>query len=126
MANSSNVAGLVDRAVRTAGVPILGVSIGNPADRATWSVVFDPSATAGQRTTAATVLASVAIDAPAQAIDDEKNAQGEIDAWPIVTRALVLALIDQLNVIRAALPTPLPAIAPAQAIAAIRLKAGTL
>jgi hypothetical protein len=46
--------------------------------------------------------------------------------WPIALRALVLTLIDQLNVIRAALPTPLPAITPAQALAAIRTKAGTL
>lgn len=122
----ANLAGLVDRALRTAGVPILGVSIGHPTDRATWSVIFDPAATAGHRATAATVLASVAIDAPAQAIDDEKNAQIEIDGWPIATKAIVLALIDQLNVIRAALPSPLGAITPAQAIAAIRAKAGTL
>lgn len=122
----AGVAGIVDRALRTAGVPIVGVSIGNLADRATWIVIFDPAATAGQRSTAATVLASVAIDAPAQASDDEKSAQLEIDGLPIAMKAIVLALIDQLNVIRAALPSPLAAITPAQAIAAIRAKAGTL
>jgi hypothetical protein len=53
-------------------------------------------------------------------------AQSEIDHWPISVKALVLALIDQLNTIRAALPTPLPAITPAQALAAVRAKAGTL
>jgi len=53
-------------------------------------------------------------------------AQKVVDAWPIEVRALCLALIDQLNVIRAALPTPLSAITPAQAIAAVRAKAGTL
>ena len=53
-------------------------------------------------------------------------AQNEVDHWPISVKALVLALIDQLNVIRAALPVPLGAITPAQAIAAIRTKAGTL
>jgi len=53
-------------------------------------------------------------------------AQRAVDAFPIEYRALVLALIDQLNVIRANLPTPLGAITPAQAIAAIRAKAATL
>lgn len=62
----------------------------------------------------------------APAITLERIAQNEIDAWPIAQKALVLALIDQLNVIRAALPTPLAAITPAQALAAIRTKAGTL
>ncbi len=53
-------------------------------------------------------------------------AQAEIDRWPIAMRAFALTLIDQLNVIRAALPTPLSPITPAQALAAIRAKAGTL
>jgi len=52
--------------------------------------------------------------------------QQEIDAIPIAWRAIVLALIDQVNVIRAALPAPLNPITPAQALAAIRAKAGTL
>jgi hypothetical protein len=52
--------------------------------------------------------------------------QQDVDAIPIVTKAIVLALIDALNVVRAALPVPLPPITPAQAIAAIRAKAGTL
>jgi esterase/lipase superfamily enzyme len=59
-------------------------------------------------------------------LTSELDAQYQIDAWPVVQRALVLALIDQLNVIRAALPTPLPDITPAQALAAVRAKAGTL
>jgi hypothetical protein len=62
----------------------------------------------------------------APAVTPQRQAQNEIDQWPISVRALVLALIDQLNTIRAALPTPLPAITPAQALAAIRTKAGTL
>lgn len=54
------------------------------------------------------------------------TAQREIDVWPIMFKALVLALIDELNIVRAALPTPLPARTPGQAINAIRNKAGTL
>lgn len=56
----------------------------------------------------------------------ESEAQYQVDTWPIQYKALVLALIDQLNIIRAALPTPLGAITPSQAIAAVRAKAGTL
>jgi hypothetical protein len=54
------------------------------------------------------------------------SAQAEIDQWPIALKAMALALIDQLNTIRVALPVPLGAITPAQALAAIRSKAGTL
>jgi hypothetical protein len=49
-----------------------------------------------------------------------------VDAMPMILKAVALALVDQLNVIRAALPVPLAAITVPQAIAAIRAKAGTL
>ncbi len=62
----------------------------------------------------------------APAVTPQLIAQREIDQWPIATRALVLALIDQLNTIRAALPVPLAPITPAQALSAVRAKAGTL
>lgn len=62
----------------------------------------------------------------APAVTPQTVAQAEIDAWPIAQRALVLALIDQLNVIRSKLSPPLPDITPAQALAAVRAKAGTL
>jgi len=51
-------------------------------------------------------------------------AQRRVDDFPIEYRALVLALIDGLNVVRGKLVPPLPPITPAQAIAAIRDKAG--
>ncbi len=62
----------------------------------------------------------------AVAMSPELSAQSAIDSWPIELKALVLTLIDQLNTIRAALPVPLGAITPAQALAAVRTKAGTL
>jgi hypothetical protein len=76
--------------------------------------------TAPQITAAQTVLETAPISTP------DLTAQSVIDAMPIETKALALAIIDQLNVIRAALPTPLGAITVPQAIAAIRAKAGTL
>lgn len=59
-------------------------------------------------------------------VSSESIAQTVIDNMPIFEKALLLTLLDQINVLRAALPTPLAAITPAQAIAAVRTKAGTL
>jgi hypothetical protein len=69
--------------------------------------------------------AQTAIDAAANATP-QLDAQHDVDNWDIEMKALVLALIDALNVIRANLPVPLPPITPAQAIAAIRAKAALL
>ena len=62
----------------------------------------------------------------AQLSASRAKAQAVIDAYPIELRALVLALVDALNVIRAALPAPLPPITAGQGLAAIRAKAATL
>ena len=53
-------------------------------------------------------------------------AQTYIDNMPMELKAILLTIIDQLNVVRANLPTPLGAITPTQAVAAARTKAGTL
>lgn len=102
------------------------VAVGDPAavviprGAAAWSVkkakpwtAPDVSAVQSAIDTAPTLTAQIA-------------AQRTVDAWPIEYKALVLALIDALNVVRSKLPTPLPAITPAQAIQAIRDKAGAL
>src|SRR5438045_2126304 len=54
------------------------------------------------------------------------DGQFQINTMAVLNKAILLTLLDQINIIRAALPIPLPAITPAQAIAAIRAKAGTL
>ena len=53
-------------------------------------------------------------------------AQRQIDAFPIELRALILALVDQINVLRSKLSPPLSNITPAQALNAIREKAAQL
>jgi hypothetical protein len=63
---ANNLAALVDSAVRAASIPIDGVSIGDPANRATWAVQFLPAATPAQRTQAQTILNTVAVDTAAQ------------------------------------------------------------
>jgi hypothetical protein len=55
-----------------------------------------------------------------------RQAQTDIDQWPISQMALVLALVDEINNIRGSLAPPQPPITPAQAIAKVRAKAGTL
>jgi len=62
----------------------------------------------------------------APAVTPQVDAQRKVDSFPIEYRALVLALVDALNVVRSKLSPPLPAITPAQAIQAIRDKAGAL
>ncbi len=99
----------------TLGDPFyLGVSQGSVT-------VQKPSVWTAPQITA--VQAAVTACAPAT---DQTNAQNQIDAMSIFDKAIVLAIIDQLNVIRAALPAPLGGITPAQAVAAVRAKAATL
>jgi len=76
--------------------------------------------------TAPQIAAAQTVLDTAPAATPELTAQADVDAFPIAWKALVLALIDQLNTIRAALPTPLGPITPATALAAIRAKAGQL
>lgn len=84
-------------------------------------VVEKPTAWSGGNIT--TVQATVTAAAAQTAQTDAQNA---IDALGILDKAILLTIIDQLNVIRAALTAPLPDITVPQAIAAVRAKAGTL
>lgn len=76
--------------------------------------------------TAQQISATQAAVETCPSITPQRLAQNEIDSWPIATKALVLALIDQINVLRAGLPSPLPPVTVQQALAAIRNKAATL
>jgi hypothetical protein len=73
----------------------------------------------------------------APALTPQRAAQTEIDNWPITMKAFALAVLDEVNVLRTEINTlraavsppltpPLPARTPAQLLAAIRNKAGTL
>jgi hypothetical protein len=80
----------------------------------------DTAWTAQQISQTQTVITNAPADTP------EIEAQFSVDGMPIATKALLLTLLDQINTIRAALSPPLGAITPAQALAAVRAKAGTL
>jgi len=76
-------------------------------------------------TTQQITAAQTVIDT-APATSDQLTAQALIDAMPIYDRARDAVIVDQFNVIRARLPTPLPDITAQQVITAIRNKAGQL
>jgi len=50
---------VLDRALRDAGIPIDGVMIGDPQDRATWRAFYALSATSAQRTQGDQILATI-------------------------------------------------------------------
>lgn len=78
------VAERLDRALRAAAIPILSVSVGSEADRATWAIQYDPSATAQHRTDGEALRQT--FDPLSQAaIDAEKAAfAAAIDANPLI------------------------------------------
>jgi hypothetical protein len=57
---------------------------------------------------------------------DESIAQFEVDKLGIRERAILLTLLDQINLLRTQPTTVMSSVTPAQAIAAVRTKAGTL
>lgn len=122
----ATVASLVDAALRAAAIPITGVSIGTDANRATWTVQFDPSATPSQRTQAAGILATIVTDAAALHGQDQKDVKAYVDTMALIDQAINLTILDQVNLLRSKLPTPLGAITPAQWIAAVKAKVDTL
>jgi hypothetical protein len=50
---------VLDHALRDAGIPIVGVSVGDALDRQTWRAIFLPAATPAQKTQAAALLATI-------------------------------------------------------------------
>lgn len=94
---------------------------------ATAVLIFDGSAWRGKKATAWTapqIADAQTILDTTPALTKQVEAQREIDEWPIMFRALVLTLIDELNILRNL--HGLAPRTPAQAITAIRNKAGTL
>lgn len=84
---------VLDRALRDAGIPIDGVSIGNPNDRLTWKAFYQDAATALQRTQGDNLLATL------QADDVATNANLKADlavslADMDVIKAIVQALFE--------------------------------
>ncbi len=72
---------------------------------------------------------TVAVDAAvaaAPAATPQLDAQAWVDALPIEMKAIVLTLLDEINILRTHAAIGLAARTPTQAVNAIRAKAGTL
>lgn len=57
---------------------------------------------------------------------DASDTQNWLDSVIVLEKAKFLVTLDQINLIRSLLPVPLPAITPAQALNAVRVKANVL
>lgn len=69
------------RSLVMAGLPVVGLSIGVPSDKATWRVDFADTATANDRQRAADLIAAFDRNDPAViALDQDALASVEIDA----------------------------------------------
>jgi len=102
-------------AVRTAcGDPAAGIGGVFPA----YTVKKTTDWTAPQITATQVAVAACPVLTP------QRQAQNEIDRWPISMQAFALALVDQINVLRQA--AGMSQVTPSQALAAIRQKAGTI
>lgn len=90
------VAERLDRALRAAAIPIIGVSVGNEADRATWAIQYAPTATAQHRTDGEALR--VSFDPLAPAVIDAETADRAAAAAAqkdlLATIALVTSLTD--------------------------------
>ena len=62
-------AGELDQLLRDAAIPITGCAIGNPGDKTTWRVDFDPSATQAHRDQAAALIAAYVPPTPGTLFD---------------------------------------------------------
>lgn len=62
----------------------------------------------------------------APARTDELSAQFEVDKLGIREKAILLTLLDQINLLRTQPATVFASVTPAQAVTAVRAKAGTL
>lgn len=81
----------LDRALRLAGIPIGGVSVGTETDRATWRIDYAPSATAQHRVDGDALR--LTFDPLSQAAIDAEKAEfaAALDSNPLVQ---AIALLD--------------------------------
>jgi hypothetical protein len=86
---------VLDRALRDAGLPIDGVSVGDPADRSTWKAFYQVSATAAQRTQGDQLLATIDPQDPTT-VANIKADLATTDANRELIRAIVQGLYEAI------------------------------
>lgn len=85
----------LDRALRAAAVPIVGVRIGRLDDRATWAVEYLPAATAPERATGEALRLS--FDPLSQAAIDAEAAARAVSQAALKERLADLALLASVT-----------------------------
>lgn len=74
------IAAALDRALRAAGIPIDGVTVGSDLDRATWHAIYQAIATTEQRALGDTLIATFDPTAPAVvATEQDMSAQRDVE-----------------------------------------------
>lgn len=86
------IATQLDLTLRAAGIPIVGVAIGNPADRTTWLVLYDGAASDAQKAQGESIRA--AFDPTATAV---VTADLDRDANAALSKALKAVLCEVLE-----------------------------
>jgi hypothetical protein len=83
----------LDQAIRSAGIPITGVSVGRVEDRSTWRVAFEARATEAQRTQAQQIVETFTLPTPDQLQTDA--AARDIDVTAL--KAVVIEIYPYLS-----------------------------
>ena len=81
-------AGELDQLLRASGVPISGCAIGDPNNKATWRVDFDPSATQDHRNQAEAVIAAYV--EPTAAAKQDKLDDQRVNDKPLIAVSMAL------------------------------------
>lgn len=92
----TTLATMVDAALREAGVPIEGVSIGRADERATWDVQYAAGATAADKAKARGMVAAFDVSAALEAAAAAEAAQ-RIDSDPALKALLIAGLSGRLG-----------------------------
>lgn len=87
----------------------------------TVTIIVEKLAAAGPFTPAEIANLQLALDAVPDS-SPTRSGQATVDKLAPLEKAILLTILDQINVIRSKLSPPLPDITPAQAIAAVRAK----
>jgi hypothetical protein len=106
---------VIERTLRDAGIPLDGVSVGNPSDRSTWKAFYAPSATAAQKAQGDALLLTLDPQDPTVVAELKADV-----AAATTNHDDLIALVQALY---AAIPTPLLTLAQVRAQFLANLKA---
>jgi hypothetical protein len=90
------VADRLTRALVAAGIPVLGVTVGAEADRATWVIQYAPTATTAQIAAGDALLTTFDPNAPS-VLDAERDDRAQQLEGGLVVQAVARALWEEIQ-----------------------------